>query len=112
MVYLIGTLSLISLVFNVLIYKRITTNYLVPSVEEFDLVTADFVQGHCCCCKVDEQPEPEPVEAHDPQPVVSQDVYGAWRNQKEIPWVPPTKTPEPIIKPPDRGPLARPDGFV
>lgn len=112
MVYLIGTISIISLVLNILIYKRTFASYPLGSVEEFDLVTAELVQGHCCCCKVDEQPESEQDEAHDPQPVLSQDVYGAWRNQKEIPWVPLTKTPEPIVKPPNRGPLARPDGFV
>lgn len=112
MLYLLLGLITISLVFNVLIYKRITASWPVGSVDEFDLVTTELVQGHCCCCKVDEQPEVEQVEAHDPQPVVSQDVYGAWRNQTEIPWVPPTKAPEPIVKPPNRGPLARPDGFV
>jgi len=108
MVYLLGVISTISLVLNILIYKRITATYVVPSVEEFDLAPVIY-----CCCKVDEQPEQEqPVEAHDPQPVVSQDVYGAWRNQKEIPWIPPTKAPEPIVKAPNRPPLARPDGFV
>lgn len=107
MVYLLGVLTTFSLVFNILIYKRVTATYPLGSVEEFELAPAIY-----CCCKVDEQPEPEPEEAHDPQPVVSQDVYGAWRNQKEIPWVPPTKAPEPIVKAPNRGPLARPDGFV
>lgn len=102
MEYLLGVISLISLVFNYFIYRRITATYMVGTVEEL------------CCCKV-EQIESEPVEAHEP-PLVTvpmvQDVYGAWKNQKEIPWVPPVKTPEPINKPPNRGPLARPDGFI
>jgi hypothetical protein len=110
MVYLLGVLSTVSIVLNVLIYKRITASLSIGSVEEFDLVTAEFVPGHCCCCKADEQPEIESVEA--PQPVVPQDVYGAWKNEKDIPWVPPIKTPEPLIQTPNRAPLARPDGFV
>lgn len=104
MLYLIMVVSLISLGFNITIYKRITATYVVGSVEEFQLETVEPLI----------EPEPVVEEAHDP-PITTamvQEVYSAWKNQKEIPWVPPTKAPEPLIEAPNRGPLARPDGFV
>lgn len=104
MVYLIGVISLISLTLNYMIYKRVNTTYLVGTLEE---ITAPAIY---CCCKV-EHLESEPQEKAAPEPMV-QDVYQAWTNRKEIPWVPPTPAPEPVINTPNRGPLARPDGFV
>lgn len=111
MVYLIGVIiSLASLGLNYAIYRRITATYLLGSVEETELSPY-----FCRCMTVigEVESQPEQTEAHDPQPAVaSTHDYGAWKNQKEIPWIPPMKAPEPIVKPPNRGPLARPDGFV
>lgn len=115
MEYFIGAVSVISLVINTLMYRRIIATYPVGTVEEFDLAPVQqYADPVCQCigCKVEERTEPEQVEVHDPPPAMAQGVYSAWKNQTEIPWVPPTKTPEPIVKTPDREPLARPDGFV
>lgn len=106
MVYLLEVISLISLVLNYMIYKKVTATYMVGTLEE---LTAPAI--FCCCSKAEHlEPEPEPQEKAAPVPMV-QDVYQAWTNQKDIPWVPPTPTPEPV-KPLNRGPLERPGGFI
>lgn len=110
--YIAGAISLVGLVLNYLIYKRILATCIIGSAEELEPTTS-----HCCCEVITELLNPvlDQDEAHDP-PLVTipmvEEVYSAWKNQKEIPWVPPIKTPEPINKPPNRGPLARPDGFI
>lgn len=112
MEYIIGAFSLVSLVLNYIIYQRITSSYVVGTVEE--LAPAEY----CSCKEVVEllKLQLEKEEAHDPlsqpTPMVTKEVYSAWKNQKEIPWIPPTTPPEPLNKAPNRGPLARPDGFV
>lgn len=108
MVYLFEVISLISLVLNYMIYKRVNTNYMIGTLEE--LTSPVF---YCCCSKVEHL---EPLsekngEENSPPAAKVQDAYQAWTNQKEIPWVPPTSTPEPV-KPLNHGPLARPDGFI
>lgn len=109
MEYVIGAISLVSMILNYMIYRRITTTYVLGSVSRnfgFEPVL------EACCCKNINPIESEPEEAYDPPVAVSQEAYSAWKNQKEIPWIPPTKAPEPIVKPPNRGPMARPDGFI
>ena len=109
MVYLIGAIAVISLTLNFLIYKRIIASYSVGVVEELEPATS-----HCCCEVVVEYLEASKREkSHDPVSVAKpSEAYQAWTNRKGIPWVPPAKAPEPIVKTPNRGPLARPDGFV
>jgi hypothetical protein len=109
MEFVIGAISLVSLALNLLIYRRITASYPVGSVEEVELEPVIY-----CCCKVDEQkdPEPEPEIKSNSAQAVDPNAYVAWKNQREIPWSPPVKPPEPVIRTPNRGPLARPDGFV
>lgn len=111
--YLIGLISLVSLTVNYLIYRRITATCVLGSVETFDLEPV-----HDCCKAIIEHFESKnevkveaPLPTQVPLPSNS-DVHSAWKNQKDIPWVPPVKVPEPIIQTPNRGPLARPDGFV
>lgn len=107
--YIVGAISLASLVLNYVLYRRVTARYPIGYVEELQFTPIS------CCCKSDvellelkgEAPNPPPVTA----PMV-QEVYSGWKNEKGIPWVYPTKTPDPIINTPNRGPLARPDGFV
>jgi hypothetical protein len=75
-------------------------------VEELEAV-------HDCCKSVIEYLEMQREKPEEnPQPNEAPKSYSAWNKQKDIPWVPPTKTPEPIVKTPNLGPLARPDGFV
>lgn len=112
MIYLIGVLTLVSLTLNGLMYRRITATYPLGDVKELEPTTS-----HDCCDSIIRYLEGFAVaeEAHDPPPAptpVPSDTYSAWKNQTNIPWVPPTKLPEPIVKAPDRGPLARPDGFI
>jgi hypothetical protein len=132
MIYILIAISLISLVINVLMYRRITATYLLEAVEELELTPS-----HCCCEVVIEHLESsKQEEAHEhryPQPngqgfpvnqcldcgywdgppeTKNTEAYQAWTNRQEIPWVPPTTAPEPLIKSPNRGPLARPDGFI
>jgi hypothetical protein len=109
MEFVIGAISLASLTLNYLIYRRITATYVIGSVEEFELATAHF----CQCETVVEHPQPEQEPVQDPEPPKqSVEAYQAWTNRQGIPWVPPVKPPEPIKKAPNRGPLARPDGFI
>lgn len=110
MEYFLGAISLVSLVLNYLVYRRVTASYVVGTLEELE--PAEY----CCCKEVIKLLEslPSEDEAHDPPPVtvaMVQGVYSAWSNQKEIPWVPPTAPPEPINKAPNK-PLERPDGFI
>lgn len=110
MVYLIEIMSVISLIFNYLIYKRVNATYMVGTLEEL------APSAYYCCCSKDVHLEPSyelSTEGSSPtvtEPMV-QETYQAWTNRKEIPWIPPTPVPEPI-KTPNREPLARPDGFV
>lgn len=107
--YIVGVISLVTLGLNYLIYRRITATYSLGSVE-----TLELSPSHCCCEAVIEHLESNKPqdEAHDPPPPAPKQDYGAWKNESGIPWVPPVKAPEPIVKAPNRGPLARPDGFV
>jgi hypothetical protein len=108
--YILGAISLVSLALNYWIYRRVTASYSLGTVEELEPVTS-----HCCCEAVIEHlssanQEESPLPPDPPKQ--NPDAHQAWVNRQGIPWVPPVKTPEPIIKTPDRGPLARPDGFV
>lgn len=107
MVYLIVVISLISLVLNYRVYKKVTATYMVGTLEEFTVPTY-----LCSCSNVEhfEPEEPEQEEKSIVTPMVQND-YQAWTNKKDIPWVPPTSIPEPV-KPSIRGPLERPPGFV
>lgn len=108
--YIFGAISLISLGLNYWIYRRVTATYPLGTVEETELAPIH----HCCEAVIEyleSQKQPEVINNLPVAPSVVPD-YGAWKNEKEIPWVPPVKAPEPIIKAPNRGPLARPDGFV
>lgn len=106
--YILGAISLLSLGLNYWIYRRVTATYPLGTVEETNLEPI-----HDCCKVILEflhsESEEDPVPTSASQQ--AQD-YGAWKNEKGIPWSPPIKPPEPIIKAPNRGPLARPDGFV
>lgn len=108
MEYFIGLVSLISLGLNYLIFRRVTATYPIGTVEEFEFAPAHFCQ--CEAVKIEES-ETEPEVETTPSASKTHD-YSAWRNEQNIPWSVPVKKPEPIIKTPDRGPLARPDGFV
>ena len=107
--FIVGAISAVSLALNYLIYRRITATYVIGSVEEFELATA-----HMCQCKAAvELPQPAPEVVNDPEPPKQNtEAYQAWTNRTGIPMVPAVKPPEPIKKAPNRGPLARPDGFV
>jgi hypothetical protein len=126
MEYVIGVISLIILGTNIAIYRRITASYPVGVLEELDPVTCvcGALPGetcrpgcdprpHCCCEAVIEHLN-KPVETDIEVNVKPKnpEAYSAWVNRTGIPMVPPTKKPEPIVKPPKRAPLARPDGFV
>jgi F420-dependent methylenetetrahydromethanopterin dehydrogenase len=108
MEYFIGVVSVISLILNALMYRRITTTYVVGSVEEFEASSA-----HWCQC---EATKPVESEVHvtvnppksEPKPAQSN---SAWENRTGIP-VGPERKPEPALKPITRGPLERPDGFI
>ena len=108
MTELIGAISLISLVINVLIYRRIIATYPLGSVDELEPA------HHCCEAVIGYLESPKEEKAHEPipEPKTNPESYQAWTNRKGIPMIPPTTPPKPIVKTPDRGPLARPDGFV
>lgn len=109
MIELIGAISLFLLVINMLMYRRITATFSLGTVEELKPATY-----HCCCEVIIGYLESSNQEvSQDILPVAkSTATYSAWKNQKEIPWAPPVKPPEPIVQTPNRGPLARPDGFI
>lgn len=105
--YIVGVISLVSLGLNYWIYRRLTATYPV-GVEETILEPV-----HDCCAVIIEHMSSKVEEApKTPEPKKDPNAYSAWKNQTGIPMVPQVKPPEPIIKAPDRGPLARPDGFV
>src|SRR5688572_3257075 len=104
MIYLVGAISVISLILNVLIYLKVRDS---QSPVIFNITNVEPPE-------LEVEPEPT-VEAHDP-PLVTvpmvQDVYQGWKNQAGIPWVEPVKPPASIKQAPNQAPLARPDGFV
>lgn len=104
MILIVGAISVISLVLNILIYRKIAD---AVKPVYFDISIQPIEQE-----VVVEQPE----EAHDPQPVVStkaQEAYQGWQNKQGVPWFE-TQAPAstPIKQAANNGPLARPDGFV
>lgn len=111
--YIVGVISLVTLGLNYFLYKRITATYPVGTLEETVLDPVDY---HDCCKVIIEHlnpPNPPEVkEVPKPPEVKNSDAYSPWKNQTGIPMVPQMKPPEPIVQPPNRGPLARPDGFV
>lgn len=128
MLYLLLIVSLFSIAINYAIYRKITTTVL-STIE-----TVEPIGHYCQCVKA----SIEPIEAHehrypqangqgfplnqcldcgywnivDNNPPKTQEAYSSWTNQKDIPWVPPVTPLKPIVKTPNRPPLARPDGFV
>lgn len=106
MEYVIGLISLVILGLNYQIYRRVTATYSLGTVEELELTPS-----HCCCEAVIEHLNSDKKE-EAPKPKKNPEAHQAWVNRTGIPMVPAVKAPEPIVKPPKRAPLARPDGFV
>lgn len=104
--YAIIVISILSLVLNVLMYRRITATYPVPTVDEIGpfeslpLVTEIEKEAE----KVSEEP---PVTVKKVE-----EVYQGWRNQRDIPWTNPSVPSAPVKQQTVKGPLQRPDGFV
>lgn len=110
MIYIVGAVSVISLILNYLIYKRITATYPLGLLETVELdIVVERLQP-------EEMELESQEEAHDPPPVtipMVKEVYQGWRNQTGIPAIPAVAPPAPITtQSPNRPPLARPDGFV
>lgn len=103
--FVIGAISLASLVLNYVIYRRVSASYSVGTIEELEVTPVN-----CCCSKLASESVQEPIKDEINTEPVQAD-YGPWKNQKNIPWISPS-VPQAPIKTVEKGPLARPDGFV
>lgn len=100
MLYIIGAISIASLILNILIFNKLNR------YEEVELIVEEI--------KVFD-PDPEPEVEKVPEPSITtqmvKEVYQGWVNKTNIPFSdygPPQKP----IKPERPGPLERPGGFV
>lgn len=106
MEYIIGAISLTSLLLNFLVYKKIKASEALTAYQE---LSVEYIEPEIREAEVEEVLPP--VEQHVTIQQV-EDVYNGWRNQKGISWSGPTSAPLPPLPPKVRGPLERPDGFV
>ena len=107
MEFLIGAISLVSLVFNYLIYRRITAAYQLGTIEELE----PLATYHCCCEVVVEHLESfKQEESHGSPPEVKHtEAYQAWTNRQGIPAIEVNQKSDPPIKHNSEG---RPYGWI
>lgn len=107
LIYVIGAISLASLVLNFLIYRHVSRYLAIEPVE----LTIE---------RIWDEPLPEAQQAVEPEstnvetPITTtmvKDVYQGWVNKTDIPMGPSRPAPPPI-KREQPSPLARPEGFV